>query len=108
MPLLNGILVNCPECFEPEATAAFREWLAETSCKTYMCGPLVPATEHAMETEKKQSAEYHETSLLLNSALSTYGPNSLIYVSLELQKHEHIIEIAYVAFVRQRILAFAA
>lgn len=82
MPLCDGVMTNCPECFEPEMAATLKAWLEATSRRSYMCGPLIPLSDNTKEMPTEQSVNFEEISRLLDSVLLSKGPQSLIYVSI--------------------------
>lgn len=74
---------STPECYEPKAIAALREWFAETSRRVIVCGPLIPSGEQAIVNEKRQTSNASEISDFLDAVLESHGPKSLVYVSFD-------------------------
>lgn len=78
----DGLVVAGPECLEPEAIAALRDWFAETSRPVYACGPLIPHGAQAVAFEKAQSPEASKIESFLDAKLASHGDHSVIYVGI--------------------------
>ncbi|KZT72409.1 glycosyltransferase family 1 protein [Daedalea quercina L-15889] len=77
----DGLILAGPECYEPEAVAALRDWFAESSRPVYACGPLIPHGPQAVSFERQQSPEAAKIEGFLDAMLASHGDNSVIYVS---------------------------
>lgn len=82
MEACDGIVLATPECYEPEAIAALRDWLAETSRPIYAIGPLIPSGAQAAAFEKLQSSDAAKVESFLDAKLASHGEHSVLYVSL--------------------------
>ncbi|KAH9927773.1 uncharacterized protein B0H18DRAFT_1118302 [Fomitopsis serialis] len=97
----DGLLIASPECYEPEAVAALRDWMAESSRPVYACGPLIPSGARAVAFEKLQGSEAAKVESFLDAKLASHGQHSVLYVSfgtiffpMEPQKLAAFLEIA--------------
>ncbi|KAI0772978.1 UDP-Glycosyltransferase/glycogen phosphorylase [Trametes elegans] len=75
----DGVLTFDSAAYHPEAVAAAREWLAETSRKIYYTGPLVPsgsAVDGVALTEEGKAVL-----AFLDRQLAERGERSVIYIS---------------------------
>ncbi|KAJ3487389.1 hypothetical protein NLI96_g3563 [Meripilus lineatus] len=79
----DGVILSSPECYEPEAVAAVREWFAETSREAFAVGPLLPisTSSSAIAGENQGMANAAEISSFLESTLETHGKGSMLYIS---------------------------
>ena len=75
-------LVSCSMApFEPEGIVqGFTDFLALSSRKVYIVGPLVPHTKRSEEADKALAAKSPEIINFMEEALRTRGKRSLIYV----------------------------
>lgn len=106
MPLCDGVMTNCPECFEPEMAATLKAWLGATSRRSYMCGPLIPLSDNTKEMSTAQSVKFEEIFRLLDSVLLSKGHQSLIYVGVQRRIRLYCADCGwFVDVVRNVILA---
>ncbi|THH28048.1 hypothetical protein EUX98_g6129, partial [Antrodiella citrinella] len=79
----DGLIITSPEVYEPHATTATREWLAETSRSVWAIGPLAisTTTQQAMSNEEAQSEKSADIKNFLDNALSKHKAHSVIYIS---------------------------
>ncbi|EIW61191.1 UDP-Glycosyltransferase/glycogen phosphorylase [Trametes versicolor FP-101664 SS1] len=75
----TGVLTFDAADYHPEATTAFRAWMAETGRKVTYAGPLVPSS-HAVETVARAS-EAGDVLRFLDSQLAARGEHSVIFIS---------------------------
>ena len=76
----DGVFLCSPDCIEPGAKAAIREWYSEKSRSVVVCWSVPPSSSFALSEEKKQSADTQQIEALLESTLRTSGEKSLVYV----------------------------
>ncbi|KAI0633272.1 UDP-Glycosyltransferase/glycogen phosphorylase [Trametes polyzona] len=79
--LSDGLFLVTPESYEPEAVAALRGWLKESTKPTYVIGPLLPTGGRAAAEEKLQSPEAQAIVAFLDNTLSASGERSVLYIS---------------------------
>ncbi|KAH9832558.1 uncharacterized protein C8Q71DRAFT_258990 [Rhodofomes roseus] len=77
----DGIILASPESYEPETTAALRQWMAGTSRPVYCAGPMIAQGTHADSVEKGQSESIAEVDDFLESTMKHNGKRSLLYIS---------------------------
>lgn len=78
----DGLIVSAPACFEPEeATSALSKWLARTSRTFYSVGPMLPSGKHAVEQEKRLSADATKIDTFMERIYKTRGQKSMLFVS---------------------------
>ncbi|TFY54047.1 hypothetical protein EVJ58_g9090 [Rhodofomes roseus] len=101
MEACDGIVLATPECYEIEAIAALRDWLAGSSRPIYACGPLIPSGAQAVAFEKLQSSDAAKVESFLHAKLTSHGEHSVLYISfgtiffpLEPEKLAAFLEIA--------------
>ncbi|KAH9828759.1 uncharacterized protein C8Q71DRAFT_719010, partial [Rhodofomes roseus] len=101
MEACDGIVLATPECYETEAIAALRDWLAGSSRLIYACGPLIPSGVQAVAYEKLQSSDAAKVESFLHAKLASHGEHSVLYISfgtiffpLEPEKLAAFLEIA--------------
>ncbi len=73
-----GVLTFDAADYHPEATTAFRAWMAETGRKVTYAGPLVPSSR-AVETVARAS-EAGEVLRFLDNQLTARGDKSVVFV----------------------------
>lgn len=72
----DGVITFDAVGYHPEATAAFREWFAETSRRVFFTGPpVVPPTAECVSEEQR-----HGVLAFLDSQLASHGARCVVYV----------------------------
>lgn len=83
-----GVLTFDAADYHPEATTAFRAWMAETGRKVTYAGPLVPSSL-TVETVAQES-EAGDLLRFLDSQLVARGEKSVIFVRGSSRLHERL------------------
>ncbi|KAH9895041.1 UDP-Glycosyltransferase/glycogen phosphorylase [Cubamyces lactineus] len=78
----DGVFLCSPDCIEPGAKAAIREWFAEKSRPVFVCWSIPPSSSFALSEEMKQTTDIQQIEALLESTLRISGEKSLVYVSM--------------------------
>lgn len=80
----DGVIIPTIEAYDtPEALAHARDFLASTSRKLFVIGPLLSAVsgENAIRQQMSSSPKSQEIDAFMARTLETRGPKSLVYVS---------------------------
>lgn len=82
----DGIILCSIEAFDsPETMKYLRDFLALTSRKLFVVGPMMSAVSgtNAMKQQSSSSEKFHEIEAFMARVLESHGPRSLVYVSTE-------------------------
>ncbi|KAH9833566.1 uncharacterized protein C8Q71DRAFT_860354 [Rhodofomes roseus] len=97
----DGLVFAGPECYEPEAIATLRDWLAESSRPVYACGPLIPSGAQAAAFEKLEGSDATKVESFLDAKVASHGKHTVLYISfgtiffpMEPEKLAAFLEIA--------------